>query len=181
MGRTDNIDSSGCHNASLDCTVEVFAPRGGFLPTLSEKQKSWFIIAGAWIRLWILLRGNGFACWNFQRQILSLKGGRFATQCAIFGPFHFLFYQICQLFRLTCSPIDWASKIPRRPGSSNWNKIQNIQTIQSKIHSELTTMVFRNNGKWSLSSADRQSNNREGEVDFVARWLCPCWSDWVQI
>ena len=52
MGRTDNIDRTGCHNASLDCTVEVFAPRGGFLPTLSEKQKSWFIIAGAWIRLW---------------------------------------------------------------------------------------------------------------------------------
>ena len=29
--------------------------------------------------------------------ILLLKGGRFATQYAIFGPFQILFYQICQL------------------------------------------------------------------------------------
>ena len=162
MGRTHNIDSTGCHNASIDCTVEGFCPSWQvFANTFRQAEKLIYycrsmnrtlnIFAWEWVCMMELLAS-----------ILLLKGGRFATQCAIFGPFHFLFYQICQLFRLTCSPIDWASKIPRRPGSSNWNKIQNIQTIQSKIHSEPTTMVFRNNGKWSLSSADRQSNNREG-------------------
>ena len=78
MGRADNIDSTGCHNGSLDYTGRKFLPQWLQVFADNFRQAEKLIYESArdiqsMNKIVIFLRGNWFAiaCWNFVETSLT--------------------------------------------------------------------------------------------------------------
>ena len=97
MGRADNIDSTGCHNGSLDYTGRKFLPQWLQVFADNFRQAEKLIYESARdiqsMNKIVIFFCVGIACWNFADNFAAEMWVDVLTQCSIFS------HQICPVFR----------------------------------------------------------------------------------